>query len=63
MTQTRNTVTRTFSLPPDLAAALRETAEEEGLSESLIVRWALERMLTASKRQLPFKPHTKRTTK
>lgn len=48
----RTTVTVSVSLPPDIAAALKEHAEEEGLSQSLIVRWALENFFKKAARRL-----------
>jgi len=35
-------VTKTYSMPKKLADAVRDSAEEEGISESAIVRWAIE---------------------
>ncbi len=42
----RTTITKTFSLPPDVAHALKDRADIQQLPESLIVRWALEKYLT-----------------
>lgn len=41
-------VTKTYNLPRELAAAVRESAEEEGISESAVVRWALEAFVQLS---------------
>ncbi len=37
----RNTTTKTFSLPPDVAELLKRKAAELGLPESTMVLWAL----------------------
>jgi hypothetical protein len=50
----RTTVTKTFSLPPAVAATLTDKAEEEGLPESLIVRWALEKFFSDAKRKTAY---------
>ncbi len=54
----RTTITKTVSLPPEVAAQLKDAAEEDGLPESLIVRWALERFFAAAKRK---KTHARRS--
>jgi predicted DNA-binding protein len=46
----RTTVTKSISLPPGLAATLKYNAEEDGIPESLIVRWALEKYFEAGKK-------------
>lgn len=46
----RTTVPKTISLPPEVAAQLVDAAESQGIPESLIVRWALEKFFTDAKR-------------
>ncbi len=48
----RTTVTKSISLPPDVAAQLKDAAQADGIPESLIVRWALEKFFTDAKRKI-----------
>jgi hypothetical protein len=41
----RDTVTKTYSLPPDVAEAVKSKAAELGLPESTMVLWALRQYL------------------
>ena len=38
----RDTVTKTYSLPEDLIDLVRGRASDDGVSESAVVRWALQ---------------------
>lgn len=47
----RTTITKSISLPPEVAARLKDAAETDGIPESLIVRWALEKFFSDAKRK------------